>query len=634
VTIGGATRSEPAPGAGATAAPDVAAAAPDPGRLAAVIRTIDELADTFLTAPRVGGRAVGRVPGYAYGVVVGGALVHARGIGTIRIAPDGLSVEGGAPDVDTVFRIASMTKSFTAAAILRLRDDGALGLDDPVARHLPDLAGIELPTRDSPALTIRHLLTMAGGLPTDDPWGDRQQGLPFDRFADLLRGGLSFAWTPGIRFDYSNLGYGILGRVVRNVAGVEYREFVRERLLTPLGMSSTTYLEAEVPADRLARGYLWRDDRYIPEPIDGYGALSSMGGVFTSVRDLARWVSFFADAYPPRDAPDGAPLSRASRREMQDVQRAFEPAIGGGVDGTVGLVEAGYGFGLFAYDDMRFGRVVGHSGGYPGYGSDMRWHPASGIGVIVLGNARYAPSNPLARELLGALLAADLAPVRAPAPAPAALDARDTVESLLARWDDATAARSFAMNMELDEPLERRRAAVEKLRDVHGSLVRDADAEVEVVSPLEIGWWLRGERGRVHAEVLLTPEARPRIQSLRLASVAEPSPVLADAARTIAAALARWDADLPPGLRLAETVDRERVRRDARTIAARFAPLTLGPVVAGDGSRSATWRLSSERGPVDLTITTGADGTLESVTFAPLPATAPPARPRSATLGY
>ncbi|HEV2005652.1 MAG TPA: serine hydrolase domain-containing protein, partial [Candidatus Limnocylindrales bacterium] len=253
-----------------------------------------------------------KVPGVAYGVVRDGELVHSRGLGTTRVG------EERPPDADSVFRIASMTKSFTAATVLLLRDEGRLRLDDPVGEHVPELANLRGPTADSPAITIRHLLTMTAGFPTDDPWGDRQQGLDLDRFAELLREGISFAWAPGVRFEYSNLGYGILGRVITNVAGREYREVVRDRFLEPLGMRSTTYVEAEVPEDRLVHGYVWRDDAFLDEPLDPYGALASMGGVFTTVRDLATWVGEFTDAFPPRDDPEtGHPLGRASRREMQ-----------------------------------------------------------------------------------------------------------------------------------------------------------------------------------------------------------------------------------------------------------------------------------------------------------------------------
>src|SRR5205085_7859950 len=135
------------------------------------------------------------------------------------------------PDADSVFRIASMTKSFTAATILRLRDDGALRLDDDAASWIPELGAIRSWSGDSPPITIRHLLTMSAGLPADDPWGDRQQGLDIDAFRRLIAGGLSFVWTPGTHFEYSNTGYGILGRLITNVTGREYRDAVQERIL-------------------------------------------------------------------------------------------------------------------------------------------------------------------------------------------------------------------------------------------------------------------------------------------------------------------------------------------------------------------------------------------------------------------
>ena len=140
----------------------------------------------------------------AYGVVENDRLVHARGLGERWI-------DGPGPDELTVFRIASMTKSFTAAAVLLLRDEGALRLGDPAQAYVPELAGLG---SLASAVTIRRLLTMTAGFPTDDPWGDRLQGQPLAEFAEFLAGGVSFAWVPGTRFEYSNLGYAILGRVI------------------------------------------------------------------------------------------------------------------------------------------------------------------------------------------------------------------------------------------------------------------------------------------------------------------------------------------------------------------------------------------------------------------------------------
>ncbi|MGZ8618946.1 MAG: serine hydrolase domain-containing protein, partial [Actinomycetota bacterium] len=340
--------------------------------------------------------AEGTIPGMAYGVVIGGELVHEAGLGTLRHGDD------RTPDADSVFRIASMTKSFTASTAMLLRDEGILRFDEPVGTYVPALDDLRGPTADSPLITVRHLLTMASGLPTDDPWGDRLQGMELERFAELLAGGFDAVWAPGTTFEYSNLGYGMLGRVLTNVTGAEYRDLVRARVLKPLGMDVTVYTADEVSADRLAIGYVRRDGAFVEEPFDGYGALASMGGIFSSVRDLAVWVAGFTDAFPPRDDPEGPhPLSRASRREMQMVHRAFDPELRRtSPDAAPELISGGYGLGLFVTHDLRLGHVVGHSGGYPGFGSHMRWHPASGVGVIALGNRTYAPMSTYAAEAL------------------------------------------------------------------------------------------------------------------------------------------------------------------------------------------------------------------------------------------
>lgn len=542
-----------------------------------------------------------KVPGLSYGVIVGGELRHARGLGTLRVG------EVARPDADSVFRIASMTKSFTAATVLSLRDQGLLRLDDPIALHLPALRALRGPTADSPAITIRHLLTMTAGFPTDDPWGDRQQALDVDEFLALASGGLSFAWAPGTRWEYSNLGYGLLGRLITAVAGREYREVVRERILAPLGMTSTGYLEEEVATDRLARGYLWRGDRFLEEPMDGYGALAAMGGIFTTVRDLATWVGGFIEAYPPRDDAGMAhPLNRASRREMQQPMVSFDAGI------TFPTADAGpepdggaYGFGLFVLDHLRWGRIVGHSGGYPGFGSNMRWHAPSGLGVVVLANGRYAPSSLLARDLLLSLLDAEAVPSRRVRANAATEAARLAVEGLLDHWDDAAAEGLFAMNVELDEPLALRRDAMARLRTVHGRLVPDpAEAPVSN-SPFQLVWWMRGERGRVKLEILLSPELPPRVQALILASVPEPPPALRAAAEQIAAALIvgegmapAWPAELA----IDAALDVAALSRALRATEARFGTVRLGSVIAGDGDREATFRLDCTRGHLDLVL--------------------------------
>ena len=555
------------------------------------LRAADGVADRFLEGKHI--------PGVAYGVVVGGELIHARGMGTLRIGED------APPDADSVFRIASMTKSFTAATIVGLRDEGRLALDDPIGRHVPELAALRGPTADSPAVTVRHLLTMSAGLATDDPWGDRQQGLDLAAFSEFLSGPLTFAWPPDTRFEYSNLGYGILGRLVTNVARAEYRDVVRERLLEPLGLGATTFLHAEVPPERLTLGYLWRDDAYVEEPIDRYGALAAMGGIFTSVRDLARWVAFFTDAFPPRDDPEGSwPLSRASRREMQQIHRPWAPdVLLPSPDAEPVGRAGGYGLGLYAVDDIRWGRIVGHSGGYPGFGSSMRWQMGSGLGVIVLGNLRYAPSTLLGNELMESLLKAEVVPPRRIRPAVPTAAARADVERLLAAWDDEIADRLFAMNVELDEPTARRRAEIERIRESHGRLSADPALPDESDTPLHVAWWLAGERGgRVRVEIRLSPHAAPLVQTLALTVVHEPSEALAATATVVVRVVNAADPTLPGDLDLGPDVDRAALARVLRIVGARHAPLELGPAVAGDGTKSATWRLRGQRGELDLEV--------------------------------
>jgi CubicO group peptidase (beta-lactamase class C family) len=565
--------------------------------------------------------AEGTIPGMSYGIVIGGELVHARGLGTLEAGED------RTPDAHSVFRIASMTKSFTAAVAVLLRDEGVLRFDEPVGTYVPELAGLRGPTPDSPPVTVRHLLTMASGLATDDPWGDRLQGMDLDRFAELLEGGFAFPWAPGTTFEYSNLGYGMLGRALTNASGVEYRDLVRARILGPLGMDATVYTADEVPAERLATGYVRRDDAFVEEPFDGYGALASMGGIFSSVRDLATWVSGFADAYPPRDDPEGPhPLSRASRREMQQVQRSFDPELRrSSADAAPELISGGYGFGLFVTHDLRLGHVVGHSGGYPGFGSHMRWHPASGVGVIALGNRTYAPMSTHAAEALTTLVTREAAPIRAVVPWEATRTARAQVERLLRAWDDGLAAEVFASNVELDDPLERRRAQLDRIRDRHGVLTADPDAAPESDSPAHLAWWVRGARGgRVRVEILMTGESPPRVQTFDLRSVPDPSSALVAAARRVVAALAEsvpaWPEDLPLG----EAIDRAALDRSMRATSALFGPLELGPAIKGDGDHDVTFELRGRRGSVDLRF--GLDhetGAFVTISLVPQPVLAP-----------
>jgi len=307
------------------------------------------------------------VPGLAWGIVIDGELAMFGSVGSRQIGEE-LEI-----DEDTVFRIASMTKSFTALAILMLRDEGKLELDAPVAKYIPELASLAPPTRDSPPITVRHLLTHTAGFPEDNPWGDQQMELSDAELSRWLSGDIPFSTATGSNFEYSNYGFAMLGRVVSNVAGKSYNEYVNAEILEPLGLTSAVWEAGDVPTDRLATGYRLQDDEDLLAEVPlGDGAFASMGGLFISSRDLAKWVALMLSAFPPRDDPESPPALRRSLREMQQgagfprigVNRSFP---GSSLVGVAGV----YAFGLGSRWDCDLGWEVGHSGGFPGFGSNM-----------------------------------------------------------------------------------------------------------------------------------------------------------------------------------------------------------------------------------------------------------------------
>jgi CubicO group peptidase (beta-lactamase class C family) len=463
----------------------------DPAGFAALDRLVEQFVEQ------------GRAPSMAYGVIGDGRLVHHGGTGRSPGRGDG-------PGATSVFRIASMTKSATAAAVLLLRDEGALRLDDPVAIYVPAAAGLS--PDGGPELTLRLLLTMSGGYPSDDPWADRQESLTPEAFAQLLRSGPRMSATPGTTFQYSNLGFAIIGRAVSEVAGMPYRQFVTERLLRPLGMDSTRFSAAELAGSDMQPGHRRSGDTWTEVPYDTPGEFSSIGGLFSTAQDLAIWVGGFLNA--EGHGGDGHPLSAASRREMQQMQRlvAVGPVDAPATGGSPQALARGYGMGLTVEHGTRWGRVVGHSGGYPGFGSNMRWHPASGVGVILLANATYAGPAAVAAAALDALL--DGAPVTVPQAWPELAAMREAVESLIGSWDDAVADAVFAANMDLDVPRAQRRALLGAVAARLGPIDRSRAVPGRILTAAAMGFELHGRDGSVRVEIALSPEPVPRLQSL------------------------------------------------------------------------------------------------------------------------
>lgn len=432
------------------------------------------------------------IPAVSYGLLLGGELVHTRSVGDLDPQK-----AANAP-----FRIASMTKSFTAATVLQLRDEGALSLDTPLPQVLPWVDGIGLPT-SAPVMRIAQLLTMTAGFPTDDPWGDRHESTPIADFDALVAGGLTLCRPPGIDFEYANIGYALLGRVIAQVTGSAYVDVVHERILEPLGMGSTTF-DARAAEGRMT-GRHPTDAGLVEQPEGQPGAFSPMGGLWSTVVDIARWVDFMESAWS--DAPDDGVLSRWSRREMQRPHIVVGHEPDGAIDS--------YGMGLRITDHAEHGRFVHHSGGYPGFGSHMRWHPATRWGIVALGNRTYAPL----RRVCGAVLADIVADEAAEAARMRAVErlwpqterAMLLVESLLVEWDDTTLDAAAAINLDQDQAREERR---EQWRSLGvSSLMRDPQS-INSLSPAQVTWTVMTNAGAVQLGILLTGEREPRIQAM------------------------------------------------------------------------------------------------------------------------
>ena len=425
------------------------------------------------------------------------------------MAATGMLVDGvltdstsfGGATTNTRFRIASMTKSFTAALTLLLRDEGVLELETPVRDLAPELTPLDAATeRAWPAaptpLTLRHLLTMSSGLPEDDAWADRHLDCSASEFEAMLQTGVFSIFAPGTSYEYSNIGYGSIGRVIERVTGRTAQDLIVERILAPLGMASTGWKVPDADVD-WAKPYRKVADGVEIEPhLPGDGVIAPMGGLWSTVEDLARWVRFLSDPTRP------GPVSAGSRLEMAAIHTPIMAEANLPLGG-------GYGMGLTRFFDRIAGPVIGHSGGLPGYGSNMSWQADGSIGIIALANITYARMFSMNRIVMRNLVqstVSDLGPMG---------DIGSRLVALLNDWSDVDADALFADNVGPDESFARRRAQASRLVDEHGPF------EVVVVEPkhhARATITLLGTRSHrlLTCELSRSPHAEARVQHYRV----------------------------------------------------------------------------------------------------------------------
>ncbi|MDX2247282.1 MAG: serine hydrolase [Bacteroidia bacterium] len=450
------------------------------------------------------------IPGLAYGIVMDDTLLFSGGTGTINTThPQPVSKT-------SLFRIASMTKSFTAMAILKLRDEGKLSLTDPVAKYIPEMAEITYLTEDAPAIHIQNLLTMSAGFPEDNPWGDQQLDITEEEFLQMIGEGLSFSSTTSTQFEYSNLSYAMLGHIITRVSGKPYQAYITENILNPLGMKNTHWEFDGLPDSLLALGYRWEDEQWKTEPMLHDGVYGAMGGLITSIEDFSKYVIFLLSAWPPHNGPETGPVKRSSVREMQKID---EPSLteATDADGNPCPFVWGYGYGLVIQKHCEDEVWVRHSGGLPGFGSNYVFFPDYGIGIISFCNLTYAPAGAVNNEVKKTIFALPgIQPRREPV-SDILAERKAQLIRLLNTWDTALEGEILAENFYRDKSREHRITEVNKILTDLGEIT-----QIEEIIPenqLRGTFKMHGKNGIVEVYFTLTPESKPKIQQLDLAFI-------------------------------------------------------------------------------------------------------------------
>jgi len=337
-----------------------------------------------------------KMPALSIALIQDGQIVYKRGFG-FRV------LETYAPaDENTVYGVGSITKSFTALAIVKLAEEGKIDLEKPVEEYLP----IKLRPFGEP-VRVKHLLYHASGIPSlgyaeafiDGAFGLGDGWLPVKDPQDVLlfaKDAESWAFTkPNERFFYSNSGYVMLGKIVSTVTGMSYEEYVKRYILEPLGMTRSYFSRDEVEKDpNVAAGYvLDPQGHHVRKPFP-YG-ISSDGGLLSNVMDLSRYLIFYMNG----GEFEGKRI--VSKRSIETMVTGHIPAP------WESFGDETYGYGWIVHPNFLGERLIEHSGSVLIYTGFVGYVPERKIAVAVLSNCAGYPLSNIGMYALALMLDKD-----------------------------------------------------------------------------------------------------------------------------------------------------------------------------------------------------------------------------------
>lgn len=448
------------------------------------------------------------IPGYSFGIVLDGKLVFSGAGGYIDV-PNKIPAT-----TKSMFRIASMSKSFTAMAILKLRDENKLKLDEPIKTYLPEMKGQQL-TTDAPLITVRHLLTHSAGFPEDNPWGDRQLAVTEDDFQDMLEGGISFSNVPGVAYEYSNMGFAMLGMIIKQQTLTHYSDYIAKHIWKPLGMTDAEWEYTKVPANVLAKGYRWLDNKYVEQPMLHDGIYGAMGGMIVSIESFAKYVALHQQAWPARNDAENGIIKRSSIREMHQPWRLSGlNANYKYPSGRPSPLATAYAYGLRWSRDGEGRETIGHTGGLPGFGSNWVILPEYGIGVMFFANATYAPTALANTMVIDTLVRLSGIQARQLPASNFLTQRRNELVKLLPDFKSAEKSNIFAMNFFMDYFIDKMQVEAREIYAKAGKTI--FVGEVIPENQLRGYFDIKAENGTVRVSFTLSPEKDPKIQEYHI----------------------------------------------------------------------------------------------------------------------